>query len=211
MTPRIRVVRAALLGVIAAAGAVFGIVACVAPPNTQLITDVYFDPNGGYAPSYHDFVTPAGDAGGSAPYEVLAVRCGDLDCHGQIGRPLRIFSMYGLRGFDAATQFTHLTGSNSDPITDDEKMQTYEAVIGLEPEVMQQVVSDSGVDVDKLLLFKKPLGTKADPPLGEGHKGGSVFTDKMDPGYLCLASWIGIASGSATALDQDSCNAGARR
>jgi hypothetical protein len=85
---------------------------------------------------------------------------------------------------------------------------TYQAVIGLEPETMQQVISEGGIHPEKLLLFKKPLGPNGDPPMGESHKGGAIWVDKMDPGYLCLASWIALAGGAATALDFDSCKAG---
>jgi hypothetical protein len=123
----------------------------------------------------------------------LGRRCATLDCHGQLGRGLRLFSQNGLRAFDAAgAGFFPLT-SGKEAVSDDEVTQNYLAVVGLEPEVMTQVMAGGGADPLKLLLLKKPL-------LYEGHKGGQVMVDNSDPGYKCIASWL------AGALDQDSCN-----
>jgi hypothetical protein len=108
---------------------------------------------------------------------VLEKRCGTLDCHGQEGRPLRIYSGNGLRlpndGGDTP---------GSSQTTDDEITANYRAVIGLEPEEMTRVIA--GVDQPRdLLLLKKPL-------LLESHKGGPAFAPSGDPGEDCITTWI---------------------
>ena len=123
----------------------------------------------------------------------LGKRCATLDCHGQIGRGLRLFSQTGLRAFDASGNGYFPYTSGKDAISDDEIRQNFLAVVGLEPEVMTQVMAGGGADPMKLLLLKKPL-------LYEGHKGGQVMIDKSDPGYQCITSWL------VGKLDQDSCD-----
>ena len=137
------------------------------------------------APPYSDqSFTPVG--------EYLENRCGTLDCHGQVGRGLRLFSGNGLRAFDASGNgyFPYTTGK--DPPQEDEMRQNYLSVVGLEPEVMADVMAGGGADPMKLLLLKKPL-------LYEAHKGGQIMIDISDPGYKCIASWL------AGLLDQDAC------
>ena len=98
------------------------------------------------------------------PADVLARRCGSLDCHGHIARPLRIYGQNGLR-----LDPNDFPGGR--PRTVDESRATYLSVIGLEPEQV-------GV-----LMIDKANGN-------ERHKGGRIFADQSDPGYLCLASWL---------------------
>lgn len=109
-------------------------------------------------------------------------RCGALDCHGQIGRPLRIYSGDGLRKTkpdrpDAARPDT--------PTSDDEKIDNYLSVVNLEPEAIGLSRATDGAYRDFLLL-KKPLGFED----GVRHKGGPVLRQINDPGYDCLLSWI---------------------
>ncbi len=111
-----------------------------------------------------------------APSGYLEKHCGSLDCHGQPGRPLRVYSQFGMR-----LDPNDVPGGR--PRTDDELNANYLAVIGLEPEIMSQVASDHGADPERLMLIRKPLGT-------ERHKGGQIFSDQSDPGYLCLTSWL---------------------
>ena len=47
--------------------------------------------------------------------DLLANRCGTLDCHGQVGRPLRIYSRTGLRILDDAA---NVPGGIVDPKVD---------------------------------------------------------------------------------------------
>src|SRR5207253_609317 len=60
---------------------------------------------------------------------MMEARCGGLDCHGQVGRPLRI---YGQRGLRLATPETDLRDER--PTTPEERLENYQSVIGLEPE-----------------------------------------------------------------------------
>lgn len=112
---------------------------------------------------------------------VLERRCASLDCHGQVGRPLRIYSARGLRLPNDAGLIPG-TGAT----TTEETTANYRAVIGLEPEQLTRVMA--GLDVPRsLLLLKKPLGL-------ESHKGGSatapVIAPTNDPVELCIDSWI---------------------
>jgi hypothetical protein len=106
------------------------------------------------------------------PADMLSARCGTLDCHGQAGRPLRIYGENGLR-----LDPDDVPGGR--PRTEAETHATYVSVIGLEPEQLDAAPSDPS----RLLLVRKALGT-------ERHKGASVFVDESDPGYGCLAAWL---------------------
>ncbi len=106
-------------------------------------------------------------------------RCGSMDCHGQVGRPLRIYSQRGLR-LDAK-------GGRNGETTAEERKANYISVIGLEPEELTIARRSKGNYVD-FMLFKKPLGEEG---LGVKHKGGPVLApSKTDPGWECLRSWV---------------------
>lgn len=124
---------------------------------------------------YVDFKGPlAGDA--FTPVSgVLERRCGTLDCHGSIYRPLRIYGQGGLRIPGAG----NVSGGN--PTTPDELTANYQAAISLEPEIMQAVLAGDKFP-DQLTLIRKPL-------LLEKHKGGPVFS-KSSAGYTCLNDWV---------------------
>ena len=131
------------------------------------------------APTYESFKGPAGQAGVSA---VLEKRCGTLDCHGQVGRPLRIYGRTGLRFPDDADNVPGQAGT-----TESEVIANYESVVGLEPEVLSQVVADpTDNPPTRLLLVKKPRAL-------ERHKGGQVFI-AGDDGDTCITSWIAGAT-----------------
>jgi hypothetical protein len=157
--------------------------ACASSPNNSLTTTLDFT-NKADAPNLDGYK--------NGPDGYLALKCATLDCHGQIGRGMRLYSIRGLRAFDAFPpgDFPNLTGGGA--ITPDELAANYESVIGLEPETMAQVYSAQS-DPTQLLLFKKPLGL-------EGHKGGQVMNTRTDNGYKCLASWV-----VGTNLDVDAC------
>ena len=115
------------------------------------------------------------------PY--LAKRCATLDCHGQVGRPLRLYSQLGLREADAGIiDPVDVTGFHGKPTTDQEKHANYQAVVGLQPEVMSQVIGELGFDPERLLLLLKPLNTIP-------HKGGPVM-GSGDTGYNCFVEWL---------------------
>ena len=118
-----------------------------------------------HAPSRIDF-PPVSDA--------LQLRCATLDCHGQVGRNLRLYGFSGLRL--AATQ------SPLDfPTTDAEYQASYEAVVGLEPEALSKVVTLQA-DPNSLAMIRKARGI-------EHHKGGQQMQtgDALD---RCIVLWL---------------------
>lgn len=126
----------------------------------------------------------------------LERKCATLDCHGQAGRPLRLFSGRGLRlpSSDAGT----FPGSGD--TTGFEKTANYRSVIGLEPELMSRVEAGLAQPRD-LLLLQKPLGLGTPP---ESHKGGQVLAPMGDPGEACLRTWIN-AGANREPFDSASC------
>jgi hypothetical protein len=116
----------------------------------------------------------------------LVHRCGSLDCHGAVGRNLRLVGHEGLR-LDPGD----LPGGS--PTTAAEIGANYDSVVGLEPEVMKAVVEEQGARPERLTLVRKSRGT-------EHHKGGALVTagDAQD---RCLTSWL------AGAVDQSACTA----
>jgi hypothetical protein len=110
-------------------------------------------------------------------------RCGTLDCHGQAGRGLRLYGVFGLRLY---SEDVKLVSGVQDTI-EDEKYQNYLSVIGLEPEELNRVVAnDPSSNPRKLLLIKKPLNLEGG---GENHKGGTVMAPN-DEGEKCLIGWL---------------------
>jgi hypothetical protein len=108
---------------------------------------------------------------------VLETHCGSLDCHGQLGRPLRIYSGNGLRFVEEGG----MPRPGMSGTTDTERQLNYQAVMGLQPELTFQVMNN-GAAPETLLLLRKPLGI-------ERHKGsvviaGGDFSDK------CITSWL---------------------
>lgn len=136
---------------------------------------------------------------------VIETRCGSLDCHGNIARPLRVYGQTGLRlidltdstdsnknqisdaleqlifGSDIAEKTKNYPGLDAKETTDKEKKQTRRSICGLQPEQMTPVLQGE-LDPDKLLLFSKPL-------LLERHKGGKVMA-KGSRDYDCIKSWL---------------------
>jgi hypothetical protein len=139
---------------------------------------------------------PFGD-GGADFRPVSAVverRCGTLDCHGQIVRPLLIYGQYGLRldggtaddggGDDGGAE----GGANGGdypggllPTTPAELIANFQSMCGLEPEILGQVVAGQAPP-EALTLVRKPR-------LAEKHKGGLVW-NKGDDGDVCMVSWL---------------------
>jgi hypothetical protein len=114
--------------------------------------------------------------------DFMMLRCAALDCHGQIGRPLRLYSTNGLR-YEDGPNGARVTGAP----TAAEKKENYLAVVGLEPELLSAVavVANEGGEFNDLLLFKKPLDIKGG---GVRHKGGPVLRFG-DNGWNCLTGW----------------------
>jgi len=195
------VLGAATLAVAAAFAASMATVACApVPADTDQITIT--------GPSLADF------GGASGVSAVLERNCASLDCHGNDARPMRIYSRYGLRkpvglqtiyeppaegGSDASAppaddedeEVVKQPTTGGDVTTQEEVLANYQAVISLEPRVMQSVIN--GADPYSLLLLKKPL-------LIERHKGGPALHKNGDA-ETCLASWLrNKTNGAACAI-----------
>jgi hypothetical protein len=124
--------------------------------------------------------------------DFMEARCGTLDCHGQDGRPLRIYSKNGLRLKNANGK------RDTSATTDAEKTANYFAVIGLEPENMALCYSTQGASIDNFQLLKKPLDIVGG---GIRHKGGPVLRNTdSDKGWQCL---YGFAAGNVSKADCD--------
>lgn len=113
---------------------------------------------------------------------MLERRCGSLDCHGYVRRPMRLYSKYGLRlpPLDL-TDASLINEPGLGETTPEEKSANYRSLVGVEPEKTEEV-SKGGADPDTLLVYKKPLGL-------EGHKGG-IPVNKGDDSERCLVSWL---------------------
>ena len=122
----------------------------------------------------------------------MAQRCGALDCHGQTGRPLRLYSTNGLR-----KNLSPNKGRDTRELQLDELTDNYFSVVGLEPEEITTSMATQG-QYTQFLLLLKPLSIEGG---GVRHKGGPVLRS-TDQGFDCLASW---AAGSVNAAN---CQAG---
>ena len=113
----------------------------------------------------------------------MEVRCGGLDCHGQEGRPLRIYGQTGLRRRPREDGLR-----DNSPTTDEERTENYLSVVGLEPEAMAECFESKGEKFETFQLLKKPLDIEND---GIRHKGGPVLRPtQSDPGWQCLYGWV---------------------
>lgn len=109
--------------------------------------------------------------------DALGYSCGTLDCHGQIGRNLQVWSRWGMR-----LQSDGLVPGAKVDESGAEARLTYRSVVGLEPELMSQVVKEGGRDPQRLTLIRKARGTEAH----KGHKIMSVGS----PLDRCITSWL---------------------
>ncbi len=138
---------------------------------------------------------------------VFEQRCGSLDCHGNIARPLRIYGSRGLR-YVAISELGEIAdpsqaqkngtfpGAGGKATTDAERSQSWHAICGLEPEKMTQVTLGAA-SPESLMLLTKPLKL-------ERHKGDKVF-EKGSPDYDCIVSWL-TSSTAGGAVDTATCN-----
>lgn len=165
-----RAVTRTWMGFFATALTVAVVVACSAP-----------DPNARFVETPPDATSFPAVAG------MLVQACGSLDCHGQVGRNLRLYGDTGLRS--SATDVPSVAILT----TSYEVTQDYDSVVGLEPELMSQVVASHGADPGLLTFYRKPRGL-------ESHKGGTVI-QAGDARDRCITTWL---QGSA---DPDACNA----
>jgi hypothetical protein len=101
--------------------------------------------------------------------------CGNLECHGTTARNLKLYGIYGLRLDSADVACGRST-------TTEELDVDYRSAVGLEPELMAEVVASGGADPQRLTLIRKAAGTEA-------HAGGSVYPVGSD-GYVCMTNWL---------------------
>jgi hypothetical protein len=125
------------------------------------------------------------DATSFPPVAAMLIQaCGSLDCHGTLGRNLRLYGDTTLRLSPTDVPSTLI------PTTRDEVTQDFESVLGLEPEIMSQVVASGGADPERLTFVRKARGS-------ESHKGGAIVVPG-DPRDVCITSWLkGTADASA--------------
>ena len=142
---------------------------CASTPDPNRVTVIA-------TPSFTQFTGDANNVGVSA---FIEKRCGTLDCHGQVGRPLRIYGQRGLRILNDAENYP----GNDVPTTPDELLANFQSVVGLEPETMSNVVQFPAQYPPTDLLFIKK------PELLESHKGGQQVIPG-DDGDTCLKTWV---------------------
>ncbi|HEX3594336.1 MAG TPA: hypothetical protein VHU80_04520 [Polyangiaceae bacterium] len=105
----------------------------------------------------------------------LEVRCGTLDCHGNIDRNLRMYGIYGVRA-----EPKDVSGMGATTL--DEDQLNYESLVSIAPEPLSAIVKTHGQGFDHWIVVTK--GTNA-----ENHKGNQRMK-KGDPTYVCLSSWV---------------------
>ncbi len=108
----------------------------------------------------------------------LGYRCGSLDCHGDMGRPLRLFALRGLRANDGLRDFG---------LSVDEVGHNLLSIAAFD-------TLDEAAAQNQLLL--KGLATSAG---GMAHVGGDVWDSTDAPGYQCLLTWLSGEADSETA------------
>lgn len=116
--------------------------------------------------------------------DAMQPACGTLDCHGQVGRNMRL---YGGRGLRLDPAHNPADGDT----TDAEYNASFASVVGLEPEVMWMVLKEGGRRPERLAMIRKGRGV-------EKHKGGQQMI-AGDPLDLCITSWL------RGAVDEASC------
>lgn len=107
--------------------------------------------------------------------DLLVESCGTLDCHGQAGRNLRLYGNHGLR-------LAASDAPGGKPTTPAEYQATYWSTVGLEPEVLDQVVRAGAAEPERLMFIRKARGLL-------NHKGG-ILTQPGDAFDQCLLQWI---------------------
>lgn len=126
---------------------------------------------------------------------VLGRRCGSLECHGSPYRNMRLYGFGGLRLPGKAPGDGGVI-ANPDPKDpevplDTELAASYDAVVGLEPEIMRQVVAAKGAGEGRLTFVRKGRGD-------EEHKGLQRYC-RGDSADSCIRSWL------AGAVDTGAC------
>ncbi len=128
----------------------------------------------GCSPEGAPIALPSADPVGFAAIEpVLGLRCGNPSCHGQDGRPLRVYTPQRFR-LDPSRTFVE------EPLTALEtELNLASAAVFLSP--------DSPAESP---LLSKPLAVSAG---GATHSGGAQFEDVFEPEYQALLRWASTA------------------
>lgn len=124
---------------------------------------------------------------------VFEKRCGSLDCHGTLGRNMRIYSSRGLRLPNDAGLLPGQGDTTLDEVT-----ANYQSILTLEPEATNAVIE--GGDPYSLLVVKKPLEL-------EKHKGGQSIR-RGDDAERCIVSWL--REDLLAPIDKDACTRAAQ-
>ena len=150
----------------------------------------------------------------SVTFLVLEARCGTLDCHGSIARPLRIYGRQGLRKYvdftatdpESEVLKAEIRADQGDAeyfpgglqgTTNGELADNYHSVCGLEPELMDKVRKGQETP-DVLSLTRKAR-------LVEKHKGGKIFVPAQSPGDTCITSWLTAPADNPAAFERGDC------
>ena len=122
------------------------------------------------------------------PY--LQTACATLDCHGDPGRPLRLYAELGLRNDDALRSQPIAEHADPMPLTGAELDANLHSLgaVGLGARAPREQ-----------LALRKPLAAAAG---GIHHVGGVHWSTREDPGYLCLRQFL---LGDTTAELGDAC------
>jgi hypothetical protein len=123
---------------------------------------------------------------------VITLSCGSLDCHGSRYRNFRAYGFGGAR-LDAGGATPETRGNNADEVRG-----TYESLIGLEPEIMRDVVKSGGKGVERLTFVRKARGTEA-------HKGNQRIKPASDADQ-CLVTWLATSAGGTNVVDTAACS-----
>ncbi|MFO0758205.1 MAG: hypothetical protein U0359_17040 [Byssovorax sp.] len=165
------------LGVAASAASLLG--GCLGDEATATVTF--------QCPSKEIFTGRRADGGppatGVSAY--MERRCGTLDCHGSIYRPMRIYGRIGLRD----PSDNNVTGGNGTTVR--ELDLNYDSVCNVAPEEMSKAVDDDGASAEKLIILQKARGV-------QGHKGGVVVLQGSEADQ-CLLGWL--QSGQHASVD----------
>lgn len=107
-------------------------------------------------------------------HPVVRYGCASLDCHGDLNRPLRLYSEDGLR-WNASLR--------GEPLAAEEVEWNVAALAGFDPEAPS---------VDTNLVLLKPLAVDAG---GVAHEGGDRWPNREDPSYVCMHGWLSNRAG----------------
>lgn len=110
------------------------------------------------------------------PY--LEVGCATLDCHGDLGHPLRLFSELGLRS-DAALRPEAIWEQNEPRALTERELEDNRLSLAS--------LALAGRGPAEHLALLKPLAVSAG---GIAHVGPTLWASTQAPGYLCLRAYL---------------------